>query len=577
MKKILLSCLAVAACAGSALAADPTIYPDASFQQVSADGRYIVSYAAGSVVVYDLVEGTSEDYLQDENEGISYSIGHGNCFTADGSILAGTNSTDFAAAYLENGEWHKLNVLFEDFGNYPNGITRDGSRICGSVGLNPLSLEDKIMQVPAYWDRNADGNGYGECHLLPHPTKDLFGETPQYVTAIVIADDGKTIAGMMTFGNGSMNIPIIYTQDENGEWSYSLPTKDLFNPDGIEAVENPGDEFPTPPYYEDFMSEQEISDYYAALNDFFSGNPGSTSYPDAVDFMSEENKEKYEAAVEKFNEENAIFKEKFNEYQDYVTAVIESSPNFLFNNLYISTDNKYLVSSYEKIVPENEDDPYSYGPTSAYQPSTIDIKTGELKVIDSELSLTISGVADNGVILAHNGVGSAPMLGYVVKDGAVQTISEYISNINPDYGKWIEKNMTHEVAIGMDWDKWEYIYGELTYTGMPIATPDMSLIAIWNDCPWDPMAVAEGVVFDMSATGGISSITVSDSNLSVDENGNINVPAGFESVQVYNISGACVKSVAAPAGKIELNLANGVFVVKGIRNDGSVSIIKISK
>ncbi|MDE5554691.1 MAG: hypothetical protein K2J10_05855, partial [Muribaculaceae bacterium] len=242
MKKSLLFCLAVATCVSPMMAETktPTIYPNASFQHISANGRFIVSELYGTVTIYDLFEDTSEIFDPGEYFENEYSLGLGNCITADGSvILGGTNSLD--AAYLENGEWVQLNVPDSNKTNLCNGITADGSRICGSVGLNNMTTDDVIMQVPAYWNRNANGDGYGECHVLPYPTKDFFGGKPQYVTAVSISNDGKTIVGQVQFSSGFMAAPIVYKEDADGNWSYSSPTKYLFNPNEITAVENPGE------------------------------------------------------------------------------------------------------------------------------------------------------------------------------------------------------------------------------------------------------------------------------------------------------------------------------------------------
>ena len=252
-----------------------------------------------------------------------YTLGLGNCVTPDGSIILGSTNQNGDAAFYTNGEWHQLNVADADQTNLSNGITPDGSRICGSIGLNPMTFDNVIMQVPVYWDRNADGT-YSDYHALPYPTEDFFGQKPQYVTALCITTDGKTIAGQMVFGNGGMKIPVIYKEDEKGEWSYSLPTKDLFNPDGLEAVEDPGDG-PMGPNYEEYMTQDELDAYYAAINDYYEGI--ISDYPDMDDYMSDENREAYNEALETYQTKYDEWLDKYLAYSDYVTAVIYSSPN----------------------------------------------------------------------------------------------------------------------------------------------------------------------------------------------------------------------------------------------------------
>lgn len=572
MKKSLLLCLAVASSISPVMAESktPTIYPDAAILQVTDNGRYAISVANGTLTIFDLVDGTDITFAPDEEMIEYYTLGLGNCVTPDGSIILGSTNQNGDAAFYTNGEWHQLNVADADQTNLSNGITPDGSRICGSIGLNPMTFDNVIMQVPVYWDRNADGT-YSDYHALPYPTEDFFGQKPQYVTALCITTDGKTIAGQMVFGNGGMKIPVIYKEDEKGEWSYSLPTKDLFNPDGLEAVEDPGDG-PMGPNYEEYMTQNELDAYYAAINDYYEGI--ISDYPDMDDYMSDENRVAYNEALETYQTKYDEWLDKYLAYSDYVTAVIYSSPNFLFNNMYLSTDDKYIISTLQSEDPDS--DPWSWFPSTIDKPAYINIETGELQIVESEVSSIASGVADNGVIFSWSGQTTIPTTGYIYKDGVMQDIAEYVSSVNPAYGEWIKENMTHEVLVDIDYETWEEFYEEYTFTGMPVATPDLSIITIWNNTPWDMMTLAESVIFDFTQTTGITTISANNQNLTVD-NGTLIIPAGFANVEIFNLSGACVKSVDGAEGSVNLDLGNGVYVAKGTRVDGSTSVIKISK
>lgn len=571
MKKTLLLCLAVATCFGSAMAdaKTPTIYEDGCFQRFSSNGRYLLSETNCVITVYDLVEGTDVKY--GDGYDVAYSLGQGNCITADGSIILGSDGYASTALYLKDGEWHELSVPDAEKSNLSCGITPDGSRICGSIGLNEITLEDGIiMMVPAYWDRNADGT-YGEYHTLPYPVKDFLGEVPQYITAMSIADDGKTILGQMVFGNGAMTVPVIYTEDDKGEWSYSLPTKDLFNPNKIEPVENPG-EGPAGPNITDYMTKEEYDAWDAAFEAWI---PGETAYPSMEDYMSEENRAAYDAAQQEYSIAMAAWSELSDKYFEYLDAVLADSPNFVFNNVLISTDNKSMVGSLEFEDPNA--DPWSWFKTSLYAPCVIDIATGEMTKIETPETCLASGVADNGVIFGYNTQRSTPMRGCIIQDGVVTDIEEYIASINPSYGEWIKENMTHLVAVDYDPDTWEEIFEEMTFTGMPVSTPDISKLAFWNNCPWSWDYYAEGVVFEFDKVPtGMSNIAAEKGALKF-ANGTLQVPAGFVSVDIYNIGGACVKAVNKPAGAVKLDLSKGAYIVKGTRADGSVSVLKIAK
>ena len=166
----------------------PTEYANGAFQSISPSGQYAISdQGYGIIVIHDFTNDKSYVYGEDT---YSYSTGLGNAVSNNGIVLASTtNNTN--AAYWSEGKWIDLNVPNPNHSNMANGITPDGSRICGSIGnaaMNPD--EDNTMLVPAYWDRQADGS-YGECHPLPHPDLDYTGRAPQYITAISISDDGQ--------------------------------------------------------------------------------------------------------------------------------------------------------------------------------------------------------------------------------------------------------------------------------------------------------------------------------------------------------------------------------------------------
>lgn len=573
MKKSLLFCLAVAACVSPALAETktPTIYPDASFQHISANGQIAVSELYGTITIYNLSTGEQTVFGPDYEAGIytDYSLGSGNCVTADGSIILGSEGFD-KGMYLQDGEWHEVDVPNPDKTNSLNGITPDGSRICGNVGtatMDDAYYEDVTMNAPAYWNRNADGKGYGTYNLLPAPKLDFFGRAPQYVKAIAISSDGKTIVGQITDARGMYQYPIVYLQDSDDNWSYILPTEKLFNPDKISMTEYPG-ESPNKPDPTEFMSGQRKIDYQTAYDNY--------DWPNPEDYMTDEEKSKYSEAMEEYDTAYEKWSQEWDAWNENYYLIVESSPNFITNNVFLSTDGKKVVTTITK--EELSDTPGPWGMPiyiNINTPCSIDIASGELTAVDSEISCAVSGVADNDIILANNEVGSTPMIGYIIKNGEIQTIDEYINSVNHEYGEWIKKNMTHEMSI-WDFENEEEIYVEYTFTGVPVVTPDLSVIAIWNDCSWDEFSFAESVVFDMSQTSGIASISADNKNLSF-ANGELIIPAGFASVDVFNASGACVKNVSGAEGSVKLNLANGVYIAKGTRVDGSVSVIKLSK
>lgn len=579
MNKTLLL-LAAAAAATPAFGAikAPVIYDNASFNCISANGQYAVSEIYGTLVVYNLKDNSETAYEADDTH--YYGVGHGRCMTADGNIIIGNTTEACDAAYCEAGEWKQLNVPDPEKTNLSNAVTPDGKRICGTIGNHQMTIsEDVLMEAPVYWDRQEDGT-YGEYHLLPYPEKDFFGETPQYVTAINLSDDGKVIVGLVTDCSGAMLYPIVYTQADNGEWSYSLPTKDLFNPDNLPAAVKPGDG-PMRPSEEQFMTEEELAAYNTALQAYYDSGYNQELYPKYENYMTEEEKAAFDEAYAAWETEQAAWQEQSDAWYEYFDQVLASSPSFVFNNIMVSPDGKTIASTL--IETKETDDPLVWPPFfEVYIPATIDIATGALTKHESEKSIAVSCMAADGTIMAATEQGSIPSEGFIIKDGTITPLTDYLNAISPEYGVWLKENMTHEVMTDYVYDEdledYVEVYEEVTFTGIPVATPDMKVLAFWNDCPWDMMGFAQSVVIDLTEEAGISAVEADKAaKVAIDADGNLTVGANVVSVTVYDLAGATVASVENPAGIVALGLNSGVYVVKATLSDGTAEVAKVAK
>lgn len=575
MNKTLLILLSAAACVGSAVAAVPTpvLYDNVAFYGFSADGRFAVSELNGTMIIIDLQTDDMTVYPCDDLN--YYSRGYGNFITADGSVIVGSTIESGDAAYCDATGWHRLQVPDENWVNVSHGITPDGSRICGNVGANEITLsEDVIMQIPAYWDRNDDGT-YGECHILPYPEEDFFKATPQYFTAINISPDGKTIAGQMQDCRGMLAVPIVYTQDEKGDWSYSFPTKDLFNPDGYEHVASPGDS-PSRPSEESFMTEEEIAEYQQALDAYYASGY-TLPYPEYVDYMTDAEIEAFTAAMSEWEKEYEVWYEKYCAWDDYYMNVIATSPVFLFNSQFMSPDGSSLAVTVETTV----DDPDSWlGYRTVYNPWVIDLATNEILKYESEKSMNISCFANDGVLFAGSDRGSVPMEGYVLKDGTVTSVFDFINDLSPEYGDWIKKNMTHEISefeYDEDTENWVEVFKEMLFTGIPVATPDLKKLSFWTDAfYWNYDLDVQSVIFDLAALGGVDDVVAGNCGVAF-EGGNLQVTGVAETLAVYDVAGVCLKSVTGAQGTVALDLQHGVYVVKATFAGGVEKVLKIAK
>lgn len=575
MKKSLLLVLSMAGCVASVSAqySTPRLVDNASVLGISADGHYAVSEVYGIMTIFDL-ENNTEVVLDGTEEGLYYSVGNGNFITADGGVIVGSTSESTDAAYFDGTQWHQLPVPDATMTNIANGITPDAKRICGSVAQHAMTInEDVLMQAPAYWDLQADGT-YSEAKELPYPKVDPFGATPQYVMAISISDDGKTIIGQLTDSRGAFIIPVLFTEGADGEWNYSYPMQALFNPSQVELPENPG-EGPKRPSEEEYMTAEEIAAYDAALQEYF--DSGYTApYPSYNDFMSEEESAEYEAALAVYNAEYEVWNEKYMAWDDAYYQILAESPTLNMNQIYISGDGKTMgcTSSVEMF------DPMTWTATTIYTPYVMDLTTGEYTKYE-DCNAAISCLCDGGIALAGTARGGLYMDGYVLQNGTATNIIDYLGAIDQQYSNWFRKNMSHEVVTGAEYneeeDTWEDVIEEILYGGIPVATPDMKKVVVWNDAPWDWDLIAQAVFIDLSKSTSVNNLTVNASTLALDGAGNLKVADGVRSVDIYDLTGACVMSVTNPAGTLSIPLEHGIYVAKVIDAAGVVSTVKIAK
>lgn len=571
MRKSLLLLGIACMAAQPALSAKPRIIEEMQFLRISPDGNTVVSEIYGSLSIVDLKANKTYDYVQDETGLVSYSVGLGNAVSNVGIVVGGTSSNS-NAAYWDNGRWIELKASdVEGASNLSAGITPDGARICSSIGNEKIALDSKTMLVPGYWDRNADGS-YGDYHLLPHPEKDVTGGNPQFITALCISDDGKVIAGQERDARGMTHRLIVYTQDDNGEWSYRYPLEKYFNPDGIVMPENPGDSELMMPIPGDFMSPEEKAAYDEAVNnyDWTSGAP----YPMASDFMTPEEIAAYEAELAIFNEEYGKYNEKLMAFFEAYEKVVSSSLTFVLNDLYMSPDGRYLASTREVVIIN----PETLMPETIYYPVVVDLETGEYTQYD-EKNLLVTGLGSDGTVIGATNELGEPRQARFIKDGKALSLVEYLQSVSPANAEWAVANMTHSVEQYFpDPDTGEY-YPEvvrMTITGTPIATPDLKTIVTSVENIWANYdSYFYGYVFDMTATSGVETVVGTDARIALDNAGNLVLSGDVNDVKVYSLNGACLVSVANPGNLVECGLQKGIYVVSAVLADGSELKVKL--
>lgn len=555
-----------AAAAATAFEA-PKVYNDASWQGVSPNGQYLVSNIYEALLIVDLSTDTKYTYNPNEETWAGYAVGVGNIVSNTGIVLS-SNQSDNIASYWENGEWKKVEVPNETLTNCLMGVTPDGSRMCGNVGSAALGLDtESTMQYPAYWDRNADG-AYSSYHMLPHPDKDFLGRTPQYITATNISDDGRAIIGQVVDYSGMFCSPILYTQNAEGEWSYTMLLSDMYKIEG-EIPADPGDG-PVAPEAEDYMNDEQRAAYNEAMEKWIESGYDYTLYPDAEDYLTEGERAQYDVAMHEYEVAHAAWQEKSDAFYEFFGSLAGTVPMFVFNSSHISGDGKRVVLDSYK---EDDSDPFAWRPASINTPWVVDVETQAITKLDFGKSMSVTSLVGDDTYLACNGIYETPTVAYIIKDGVCTDMYDYLAALSPEMKEWMDQNLKHEIE-NFDWESGETTYDEYIFTGLPKASADMSILTLWTQSMWDWDYLSFGYVIDMEEIAAVSTVTPSaDKSIFFGADGRLHTSGDISSVEVYDLSGRLQASDNASASR----LSNGIYLVRGQRNDGSAITVKLAK
>lgn len=566
MKKKLLFCLGIGITAAAFAQSEPVILSEFYSQRISPDGNVIVSEGFESTEIYNVAADKRTSFE-------SFRLGSGNCVSGDGSILVVNTESDIPVLII-NGEEQDVSSITEVYqsSNF-NAITADGSRIAGWVFNQELTDESNdpdagsTMYVPMYVDLAKDGT-LGEVKLLPYPKTDWLGKAPQYVTASYISNNGKTILGFVMDNSGMAVYPIVYKESADGEWSYTLPTESLINPNKLPFPEDPGDFDVTPIEFQDYMTEDEYAAYQKAYEDWVAGGYQG-EYPEESNYMTEEEKAAYNEAVDIYNEKAKEYNEKFEKYYEDLSIIQQESTFFLQNGYAMDPEGKIVALASEKeYIIENEESEWpefeTHYPTYILDLESLEIK--EVKDMGTGRYPIPGQVLSNGTVIASTpqprmwDALQLPPQGYVLLPGAEQYIpvEEQLAIINPEAVAWLENNYKKSITIGYNWETEEELKETMLMTGHICVSDDWSVVSggvlayLINsgeeveEGEEEPNTLESYVI--QSDISGVSAIAV-DSKL--------------ENVKYYDINGLEVK-----------NPEKGIYIVRSIYSDGSVKTSK---
>ena len=509
---------------------DVPIIENTFAENISNNGDWIVGYSdEGGTVVFNRSTQNAQYF-----EGIDYGRGH--VVSDNGWVVGGKIVDDEPnrAIVIRNGESFTPNVFDLSVSGNIHSITPDGSRICGNVGSNDGRVEYKAF----YCDIDGNGN-FGELQYLPYPSRDFFGDPIQYASAIWLSEDGKTIAGQVISSRGFAVYPIIYRQQTDGSWEYSMPSESLFNINNLplpEPVPEMDELYPDVvfPDLENYMDP-----YQYALYQITGGNP--------EDYMTAEQAIKYNQDVDKYFEVLEEYMAIFDAYMDKYWAITDDSVFFERNNMALSPNAKWLVISSEVDVFTDPANPMKY-----MTPYLCNLETGEWERFgETNLQYHSNQVLNDGTCLVNIiSDGLIPATTYVYLPGSKEFIpfDTYISQTNPQFKDWFQEYLTSNIIVGGDPSNPDYSEEPLTVTGLGIISQDQKVIAAGVDgYTLNKNMYFSYILSDLELESGIESI---------------NDEKTFDGVyNVYNLQG--VKILSTEATQDIHNLPEGLYIING--------------
>lgn len=562
-------------------------YDGVSFSKMSPNGKWLIENLQGTMNILDRNTGTQYS-CQDDNGVVTYMPGQGSSVTNDGKVV-GMNG-DYAAVWYK-GTWTNLPQAtgVGSAYNTAHAITPDESRIVGVLGRDGASLtgDNDMMAYPVVWTKGADGTY--TCEKLPCPKKDFAGLAPQYITAMCISDDGKTVAGQVRDFTGFYVMPIVYTEGADGTWTYKvLGQKEVYDESKIgELPEMPT--APTMPDVTKYMSSTDIDNYNNAveyyneqLQLYYDGVISEyPEYPMQEDYISDAtSKAKYQADLAQYQKDQ----QKFNEdYTAYVTKrdEIVTNKSFVQNSVILSADGRSLGLTLEDRSTSDgwggASDKYAgYFDLTQSDPQFTAVTTGGDYLTTAMLNDRTMLVATPSMEYTRNT--------FVVKNDAKHTtvsLPEYIAERNPDAAKWVKDNNTFDVNIyGYD-DDWNQIVTgtvkDSLVTGTVAANADGTVFVSFYTDTFTSQEEQSKVsyVVDLNSTVGINTTAFADDRKrgGVKAEGNtVTATAEGAKMEIYDADG---RLVGTAKGKATL-AKGGVYVVRTTDADGHTAIAKVA-
>ena len=378
-----------------------------------------------------------------------------------------------------------------------------------------------------------------------------------------ISADGNTIVGQMVDYSGFYIVPILYTRNAEGAWSYQLLAEDQVY-DKEKAANLPEwVEQPVQPRAEDYMSATDVDAYNAAVEKYNDAYQRCVAgdldwselpeYPEKGFYISDQTQAAaYAAAVEKYNEDNAAWYAAYEAFDEALTEAT-TGKNFEFNSIHITPNGKYILTDLKE--PDPDPDPMAWFPESVYTNCVFDLTKVDTPMLTTSSNMLSTGILDNGFFVVAAPKSDYARPSYVATPGSnhLTPIADWCkASGNTAAGEYITSEMLFDL-INYVWDEASESYVEETVsdsliTGTGIFSADGKTFVTWLQDPGTNEFVTYTVNLENSVLNGIQSVKHSATEQNVLRR------------EYYNVQG---QRIAAPI--------QGVYFEKIITADGAIT------
>ncbi len=557
MNKFDIALCAALATAMGGNAQSAKMYENFAIHKASPDGNWIVENVQGTMAILNATTGKTYT-LSDDNLLELYSPGLGNSVTNGGRIYGFTMKR---ALVWDNGEVLQIDDEPTGIGTGYNGImsaTPDETILVGGLGNNDASSSsDGMLAYPVIWTKGGDGKYV--CTKLPHLTRDFAGSIPQSIIAQQVSDDGTVIAGTLTSGNGFFTFPNVFRKDAEGNWtSVLLGKNNVYDESRLSELPDVPVEPEQPDKY-GYMSESEKEAYDAAYSkyeeDLALYQNGETdtepTMPNPTDYMGDATlKAKYISDVQEYYKAHEAYMALWVKYSEALSNITTGN-KFRKNNMFLSPNGRYLATALQE--------------DGVYIPGYFDLTEEDpqfVKAADNTCSMTVTSVLDDGTIFAATPVTELTRSTYVMEKGKSPVpFSEFLTKKSAAAGAWLAANNTYDVDSYDDDGTQTGVKNDSIVSGTVTASGNGRVFtAYYTDYFTGDGQTTKSYVINLDGVNSIGGVASDDrgNNLSMMVFGKTIAIGGTKTAQAYDMTGRSV----ATTKEGELTIGQpGVYVV----------------